>query len=36
MKKKERQTLKLAINGTYSKQAWKKLTFLSKNKKVVV
>lgn len=35
MKKKERQTLKLAINGTYSKQAWKKLTFLSKNKKVV-
>lgn len=35
MKKKERQTLKLAINGVYSKKAWKKLTFRSKNKKVV-
>jgi len=36
MKKKERRTLKLAINGTYSKKAWKNLTFRSKNKKVVI
>lgn len=33
MKKKER--LKLAIDGIYSKGAWKKLTFRSKNKKIV-
>lgn len=35
MKKKERKTLKLAINGKVSKKAWKKLNFRSKNKKVV-
>ncbi len=35
MKKKERLKLKLAINGTYSKKAWEKLTFRSKKKKIV-
>ncbi len=35
MKKKERLTLKLAVNGIYSKKTWKKLKFYSKNKKVV-
>lgn len=35
MKKKERKTLKLALNGKVSKTAWKKLKFRSKNKKVV-
>ncbi len=35
MKKKERKTLKLAINGKVSKTAWKRLKFRSKNKKAV-
>lgn len=35
MKKKERKTLKLAINGKVSKTAWKKLKFRSKRKRVV-
>lgn len=35
MKKKEKIKLKLAINGVYSKKAWKKLTFRSKKKKAV-
>ncbi len=35
MKKKERRTLKLAVNGAVSKKAWKQLSFYSKNKKAV-
>ncbi len=35
MKKKERKTLRLALNGKVSKTAWKKVKFRSKNKKVV-
>ncbi|MCH5252212.1 MAG: Ig-like domain-containing protein [Lachnospiraceae bacterium] len=35
MKKKEKVTLKIAINGKVSKKAWKKVTFRSKNKKIV-
>ena len=35
MKKKERVTLKIAVNRKVSKTAWKNLKFHSKNKKVV-
>lgn len=35
MKKKERRTLKLALNGKSSKKAWKQVKFRSKNKKIV-